>query len=81
MSSLVAEPARDGSDADVLVRIALQHSAGLLVVGAYGHSRLQEWAFGGVTRELLRDQRCRSSSSTEPRRGSGGQGASAAASP
>jgi hypothetical protein len=27
--------------------------ADLLVTGAYGHSRLGEWIFGGVTRELL----------------------------
>ena len=27
----------------------------LIVAGAYGHSRLGEWAFGGVTRELLAD--------------------------
>jgi nucleotide-binding universal stress UspA family protein len=25
----------------------------LLVAGAYGHSRLNEWAFGGVTRDIL----------------------------
>jgi nucleotide-binding universal stress UspA family protein len=25
----------------------------LVVSGAYGHSRLREWAFGGVTRSLL----------------------------
>ena len=25
----------------------------LIVAGAYGHSRLGEWIFGGVTRELL----------------------------
>mgnify|MGYP003944330745 CR=1 FL=1 len=25
----------------------------LIVCGAYGHSRAQEWIFGGVTRELL----------------------------
>jgi nucleotide-binding universal stress UspA family protein len=32
--------------------------ADLVVAGAYGHSRLGEWAFGGVTRDLLRqDQR------------------------
>jgi nucleotide-binding universal stress UspA family protein len=23
------------------------------VLGAYGHSRLREWALGGVTREVL----------------------------
>lgn len=27
--------------------------AGLIVAGAYGHSRLREWALGGVTRDLL----------------------------
>lgn len=31
------------------------HSAGadLIVSGAYGHSRLRQWVFGGMTRELL----------------------------
>lgn len=24
-------------------------------MGAYGHSRLQEWVFGGVTRYILRN--------------------------
>lgn len=28
-------------------------SATLMVVGAYGHSRLREWTFGGVTEEIL----------------------------
>lgn len=32
--------------------IAASH-ADLVVSGAYGHSRLREWAFGGVTRSLL----------------------------
>ncbi|TIP56442.1 MAG: universal stress protein, partial [Mesorhizobium sp.] len=27
--------------------------AELIVSGAYGHSRLREWVFGGVTRSLL----------------------------
>lgn len=27
--------------------------AGLIVAGAYGHTRLGEWVFGGVTRDLL----------------------------
>jgi nucleotide-binding universal stress UspA family protein len=30
-------------------------SADLLVVGAYGHSRLREFVLGGVTRRLLRE--------------------------
>ncbi len=49
----------NGSDARRLDAIADDHGAGLLVAGAYGHSRLKEWAFGGVTRELLLDsKRC-----------------------
>lgn len=45
----------DGGDtAEALVDLACEHAAGLLVTGAYGHTRLSEWAFGGVTRDLLR---------------------------
>jgi len=36
-----------------LVRIAQQEGADLIISGAYGHSRAREWAFGGVTRDLL----------------------------
>jgi nucleotide-binding universal stress UspA family protein len=36
-----------------LIRIAQEERADLLVTGAYGHSRLGEWIFGGMTRELL----------------------------
>jgi nucleotide-binding universal stress UspA family protein len=42
-----------GSDAAALIRLARDEGADLLVVGAYGHSRLGEWIFGGVTRDLL----------------------------
>ena len=38
---------------DVLVQFAQETQADLIVAGAYGHSRLGEWIFGGVTRELL----------------------------
>lgn len=32
---------------------------GVIVAGAYGHSRFQEWVFGGVTRDLLlKGSRC-----------------------
>lgn len=34
---------------------AVARNAGLVVAGAYGHARLQEWALGGVTRDLLAD--------------------------
>jgi len=36
-----------------LMALARDASAGLLVTGAYGHSRYREWMLGGVTRELL----------------------------
>jgi nucleotide-binding universal stress UspA family protein len=42
-----------GSDAARLIRIAQDEGSDLLVTGAYGHSRLGEWIFGGMTRELL----------------------------
>ena len=32
--------------------------ADLVVAGAYGHSRLREWVFGGVTDSLLHGERC-----------------------
>lgn len=47
------------SDADTLGSIADENAVDLIVAGAYGHNRLTEWAFGGVTRSLLIDgQRC-----------------------
>jgi nucleotide-binding universal stress UspA family protein len=36
-----------------LIRVAAEEGADLLVTGAYGHTRLGEWMFGGVTRDLL----------------------------
>jgi nucleotide-binding universal stress UspA family protein len=42
-----------GSGASQLIQIAEDEQADLLVTGAYGHSRLGEWMFGGMTRELL----------------------------
>lgn len=53
---VVAEPVASpstGDDAARLKAIVRDQDAGLVVIGAYGHSRLREWAFGGVTRELL----------------------------
>ena len=41
------------SVADELLRFAKDGNADLIVAGAYGHSRLGEWMFGGVTQELL----------------------------
>ena len=38
----------------VLLSIAADESLDLLVMGGYGHSRLQESLLGGVTRDMLR---------------------------
>lgn len=38
-----------------LIEIARETGADLIVSGGYGHSRLRELVFGGVTRSLLRD--------------------------
>lgn len=40
--------------AAVLKQHAMDVAAGMIVMGAYGHSRLREWIFGGVTREMLK---------------------------
>jgi nucleotide-binding universal stress UspA family protein len=42
------------ADGDVILNTAAETQADLLVVGAYGHSRLREMVLGGVTRTLLR---------------------------
>ena len=36
-----------------ILRFALRQDADLIVMGAYGRSRLREWMFGGVTRDIL----------------------------
>lgn len=47
----VAEAARAGVELNIEAEAI---GADLIVSGAYGHSRLQEWVLGGVTREFLR---------------------------
>lgn len=42
-----------GSVAGELIRVAQKIDADLIVAGGYGHSRLGEWIFGGVTQGLL----------------------------
>jgi len=46
-------PSENHSVADVLRRHAVDTGAEMLVMGAYGHSRLRERIFGGVTRSML----------------------------
>ena len=49
---VVEEP--KGSVSDQLMSVAKSEGADLIVAGAYGHSRLGEWIFGGVTHGLLK---------------------------
>jgi nucleotide-binding universal stress UspA family protein len=44
---------QEGPGAGQLIRLAQDEGADLIVAGAYGHSRLGEWMFGGMTRDLL----------------------------
>ena len=39
---------------DAILNAVFDHAAHLLVMGAYGHSRLREFVFGGATRHVLR---------------------------
>ncbi|RWM83698.1 MAG: universal stress protein [Mesorhizobium sp.] len=48
-------PSLDHSVADVLRRHAVDIAADLMVMGAYGHSRLRERIFGGVTVSMIED--------------------------
>ncbi|MBZ9798510.1 universal stress protein [Mesorhizobium sp. ES1-4] len=43
------------AEAERLLVFARAIHADLIVSGAYGHSRLREWAFGGMTRTLVRE--------------------------
>ena len=43
------------STGETLLRAAKDHGVELLVLGAYGHTRLTEWVFGGATRYVLRN--------------------------
>ena len=40
--------------ADTILSRASDLGCDLIVMGAYGHSRMREWIFGGVTRSLMR---------------------------
>ena len=47
-------PPGKASAAEAIAAAAAAHRSDVVVLGAYGHSRLREWAFGGVTRDLLK---------------------------
>ena len=48
-------PRGDAKIADTLFSAAELRECGMIVMGAYGHSRLSEFLFGGVTRRSLSD--------------------------
>jgi nucleotide-binding universal stress UspA family protein len=47
--------ADDVADSALLLNHASDMGADLLVMGAYGHSRLREFILGGMTRSVLRE--------------------------
>lgn len=51
----LARPGSDQPAIAVLAELARQENADLIVAGAFGHSRLREWIFGGVTHDLLQE--------------------------
>ncbi len=54
-----AEAANTAADGIAVSDVVLSHASDLgidlIVTGAWGHSRMREWAFGGVTESLLRN--------------------------
>jgi nucleotide-binding universal stress UspA family protein len=51
-------PKAKGDPAGQLERVASDVGARVVVAGAYGHTRLREWALGGVTRERVAHATC-----------------------
>ena len=49
------ELARTGSTEETISAAVARLQGQLLVMGAYGHSRMREYLFGGVTRYFLND--------------------------
>ncbi|MEQ8344043.1 MAG: universal stress protein [Sneathiellaceae bacterium] len=47
--------ARDIEVGDAILAALSDNSCDMLVIGAYGHSRMREWAFGGVTRKIFHE--------------------------
>ena len=49
----LVELARQGSTEETLVRAVSEKRSDLLIMGAYGKSRMREYLFGGVTQYFL----------------------------
>lgn len=54
---IVEIPRGEASVADTLLSAAQMRECGVLVMGAYGHTRLTELLLGGVTRQILSEPR------------------------
>jgi nucleotide-binding universal stress UspA family protein len=52
-SRTLLRESRQVSAADDILDAVRTEQADLLVAGAYGHARISEWVFGGVSRDLL----------------------------
>ena len=50
------QPESANGPAETLESLARQRGADLIVTGGYGHGRMREWLFGGMTRDLLSDR-------------------------
>ncbi len=51
--NVVQRDSKNRSVSSIILEHARESYAQMIVAGGYGHSRLREWAMGGVTRELL----------------------------
>jgi len=50
-------PEKCGDVSEQIEKIASNVGAGVVIAGAYGHSRFREWVLGGVTRHLATESR------------------------
>ncbi|MBO9380700.1 universal stress protein [Sphingomonas histidinilytica] len=57
LAEILVSPAT-GDDVAALSTLARAERADVIVAGAYGHSRLREWTFGGMTADLLLNPAC-----------------------
>jgi nucleotide-binding universal stress UspA family protein len=57
-TSRVSHPSENESAADHLLSLAAELRAGLVVAGAYGHSRFRELILGGVTQDMVSQTSC-----------------------
>lgn len=57
LATSVIRPQADSTPAREILRFVDEAAADLVVLGGYGHTRLGEWVFGGVTDAMLKQRR------------------------